>query len=432
MLIALLNNIIIPLLMVLSIIIKGRNIPVMFLGGFLMIIVSYSYVSGDDALSAKENTGSDAVGKRFPLLLLIKCITASLFALFSGGFWGFFIFVVIDELKAWMIVVLAEVIYVCSNIISYTSDVPTGKKEKKMLIFSLIIAAGNAILLALKAVIRQNVIRNIAAKERIMKSNINEMHEKRLNRELTIKNYLAEKNARLVERENISRNIHNSVGHSITAAIMTLDAADMLYDVKPDEARKRMNDANERMRGSLESIRRAVRTLDVETGTISAIDLKASMDAIIDEFVMDTEMKVDKIYEMPNKIYVSDADKLSEKALPDDNAGVSGEEEDRSVEIPIPREHAEFLTGVLKEFLTNGVKHGNATEYVVLLKGDSAHISLVVKDNGKSDFTPENSRRRIENGFGIKKIISYVERCGGKAVFTNENGFRSEVELPIL
>lgn len=432
MLIALLNNIIIPLLMVLSIIIKGQNIPVMFLGGFLMIIVSYSYVSGDDALSAKENTGSDAVGKRFPLLLLIKCITASLFALFSGGFWGFFIFVVIDELKAWMIVVLAEVIYICSNIISYISDVPTGREVAKMLIFSLIIAAGHAILLALKAVIRQNFIRNIAAKERIMKSNINEMHEKRLNRELTIKNYLAEKNARLVERENISRNIHNSVGHSITAAIMTLDAADMLYDVKPDEARKRMNDANERMRGSLESIRRAVRTLDVETGTISAIDLKASMDAIIDEFVMDTEMKVDKIYEMPNKIYVSDADKLSEDALPDDNAGVSGEEEDRSVEIPIPREHAEFLTGVLKEFLTNGVKHGNATEYVVLLKGDSAHISLVVKDNGKSDFTPENSRRRIENGFGIKKIISYVERCGGKAVFTNENGFRSEVELPIL
>lgn len=432
MLIALLNNIIIPLLMVLSIIIKGQNIPVMFLGGFLMIIVSYAYVSGDDALSAKENTGSDTVGKRFPLLLLIKCITASLFALFSGGFWGFFIFVVIDELKAWMIVVLAEVIYVCSNIISYISDVPTGREVAKMLIFSLIIAAGHAILLALKAVIRQNVIRNIAAKERIMKSNINEMHEKRLNRELTIKNYLAEKNARLVERENISRNIHNSVGHSITAAIMTLDAADMLYDVKPDEARKRMNDANERMRGSLESIRRAVRTLDVETGTISVIDLKASMDAIIDEFVMDTEMKVDKIYEMPNKIYVSDADKLSEDALPDDNAGVSGEEEDRSVEIPIPREHAEFLTGVLKEFLTNGVKHGNATEYVVLLKGDSAHISLVVKDNGKSDFTPENSRRRIENGFGIKKIISYVERCGGKAAFTNENGFRSEVELPIL
>ena len=65
----------------------------------------------------------------------------------------------------------------------------------------------------------------------IQNSNLNEMHEKRLNQELTKQNYLADKNARLVERENISRNIHNSVGHSITAAIMTLDAADMLYDV---------------------------------------------------------------------------------------------------------------------------------------------------------------------------------------------------------
>lgn len=68
----------------------------------------------------------------------------------------------------------------------------------------------------------------------------------------------------VVERENISRNIHNSVGHSITAAIMTLDAADMLYDVNPYEARKRMNDANNRIRVSLESIRRALRVLDDE------------------------------------------------------------------------------------------------------------------------------------------------------------------------
>ena len=55
--------------------------------------------------------------------------------------------------------------------------------------------------------------------EKITASNISEMHEKRLNEQLVKQNFLAEKNARLVERENISRNIHNSVGHSITAAM---------------------------------------------------------------------------------------------------------------------------------------------------------------------------------------------------------------------
>ena len=86
--------------------------------------------------------------------------------------------------------------------------------------------------------------------------------QKKLAKELVIKNYLADKNARLEERENISRNIHNSVGHSITAAIMTLDAADMLYDTAPDKAREKMNTANERIRTGLEAIRQAVRVLD--------------------------------------------------------------------------------------------------------------------------------------------------------------------------
>ena len=94
--------------------------------------------------------------------------------------------------------------------------------------------------------------KNANEKQRVIQSNISELHEKRLNEQLIMQKIVDEKNARLLERENTSRNIHNSVGHSITAAIMTLDAADMLYDVRPEEARKKMNDANSRIRGSLE------------------------------------------------------------------------------------------------------------------------------------------------------------------------------------
>ncbi|MBR0132911.1 MAG: hypothetical protein IJM14_07515 [Lachnospiraceae bacterium] len=244
----------------------------------------------------------------------------------------------------------------------------------------------------------------------LVKTNIRELHEKQLNRELAMQNFLAEKNARLIERENISRNIHNSVGHSITAAIMTLDAADMLYEVKPDEARKKMNDANERIRGSLDSIRRAVRTLDEEGKPVSLGDLVSDFNGIIDEFVMDTKIKVDRIWKLGN---------------PD-------EEQLDSMNIYIPHEHAEFLTGVLKEFLTNGLKHGNADYFIVTLTGDSAHLRLSVKDNGHSDFTDENSGAKIEKGFGIKKIQSYVERLGGKTEFRNDDGFRAAVELPLL
>lgn len=97
--------------------------------------------------------------------------------------------------------------------------------------------------------------------ERVLASNISELHERRLNKQLVMQKFVDERNARLLERESISRTIHNSVGHSITAAIMTLAAADMLYDVKPDEARKKIWDANNRIRDSFASIRRAVRLL---------------------------------------------------------------------------------------------------------------------------------------------------------------------------
>ena len=192
------------------------------------------------------------------------------------------------------------------------------------------------------------------------------------------------------------------MGHSITAAIMTLDAADVLYDKRPEEARKRMNDANNRIRGSLESIRRAVRVLDEESGEILSTDLKCEMENVINEFVMDTSICVDRDF----------------SRFMDD--------------VRIPNDHAVFLTGALQELLTNGVKHGNADEFVVFLLGDTAHIRLEVSDNGHSDFNLSNSKSRIKNGFGIRKLISYAEKCGGKTAFENDNGFKGMIELPIM
>ena len=94
-------------------------------------------------------------------------------------------------------------------------------------------------------------------------------------------------------------------------------------------------------------------------------------------------------------------------------------------------EHSEFLTGALKECFTNGVKHGQADLFTVGLYTDSNHVRLYVEDNGKSDFNLENQKVKIDQGFGLKKIISYVRKWGGSAVFLNENGFRGEITLPM-
>lgn len=231
---------------------------------------------------------------------------------------------------------------------------------------------------------------------------VNEMYEKKLNQELVMKHYLAEKNARLEERENISRNIHNSVGHSITAAIMTLEAADMLIDTAPEKAREKLNLANERIRGSLASIRHAVRVLDEENTLVSIDDFKEQLLAVTENFMMTTTLQI----------------------LTDFSHVQKG--------LQLPHEHAEFLTGALEELLSNGVRHGGATRFTVRLTGDSGHLKLQVSDNGTSDFSEANETERIQNGFGLKKLTSYVKRCGGTASFENRSGFCAELTLPLF
>ncbi|MCI8306463.1 MAG: hypothetical protein HFH14_00300 [Lachnospiraceae bacterium] len=360
--------------------------PYIFIIAAALIMVITTYDSIDGHVNEENNK----------ILSVTKLIIMAVYSMLSGQISGFLVFFFFDEAKAYIRVIIGISMYVLS-----AAAMAKEISAAICIVETFLIIAAYLIILIVYKMMEQMENRKRNYDARITASNVSEMHEKRLNEQLTIQNYMAERNARLIERENISRNIHNNVGHSITAAIMTLDAADMLYDVEPDEARKKMNDANNRMRGSLESIRRAVRVLDEGESELTAADLTSELDMIINEFMMDTGIQINKDY-----------------------CGITGA-------IKIPHNHVEFLTGVLREMLTNGVKHGNANEFFVILLGDSAHVRLDISDNGHSDFDSINGGQRIAGGFGLRKIITYVEKCGGKVQFENENGFRTTMELPV-
>lgn len=381
MLYTILDNIIIIILTFISLLTSKSMVLLIITAGLLMVITTYEAFNDDRNMAFS----------------VLEFTVMTLFALLSGGFAGFIVFSLFKAVKEYIRLILGVCLYVFTVLIIYRN-----MSFAMCIVKTLLLIAAFLCMILIRYMMEYMEKRKKRENEKLTASNVSEMHEKRLNEQLVMQSYLAEKNARLLERENISRNIHNSVGHSITAAIMTLDAADVLYDERPEEARKRMNDANNRIRGSLESIRRAVRVLDEESGEILSGDLKSEMENVINEFGMDTDIRVDQNFSQ----------------LMDD--------------IKIPHDHAVFLTGALQELLTNGVKHGNATEFVVLLLGDTAHIRLEVSDNGHSDFDLSNSKSRIEKGFGIRKLISYAEKCGGKTSFKNDNGFKGMIELPIV
>lgn len=269
------------------------------------------------------------------------------------------------------------------------------------LLYALLLFAGAAVLYFEEKLILSYFGALSRLSEAVSVAAVNELFQKKLNRELVVKNFLADKTARLEERETISRNIHNSVGHTITAAVMTLDAADMLFDADPERAREKMNTATERMRESLSSIRRAVRVLDSESSFVFVEDLINELEGIVESFSMDTTIVI------------------------------SCDFSDISPRLRLPHEHNEFLCGALQELLSNGVRHGGADKFIVSLSAYRGNICLRVADNGKSDYAEENSELRIENGFGLKKLIAYTGRCGGSASFRNDHGFKAVIKLPV-
>lgn len=374
------SSVMLIILCLFSIIYSGAPYLCILFSGLLMIILTLRSLLDD----------------RSRVLGAVQVIFSLFFSIISFGFIPFLIFYECRFLKPKQLqIAISATIYGVTQIIMRDVGFPIILFNMLMLTVISIIIYLIEMLLINYITVRNQVGRAISV------TAVNEMYEKKLNHELVMKNYLVDKNARLEERENISRNIHNSVGHSITAAIMTLDAADMLFESSTDKARDKMNTANKHIRASLNTIRHAVRILDSESAIISMNDFISELNAVTESFVMDTMIVV-----------------RTDFSRADGN-------------LMIPREHTEFLTGAVQELLTNGVRHGKADMFSLILSADSGHIKIIVSDNGESDFTDKNQYERIKKGFGLKKLISYAEKCGGTAVFTNVNGFKSAITLPL-
>lgn len=253
--------------------------------------------------------------------------------------------------------------------------------------------------------VRSILVKNKQLYRQMESTALNELKVKNLNREISLRSQVAERNARLEERENIARNIHNVVGHTITSALVSLQAYEVLREADPERAEGKLSATSERMHLALEEIRRAVRVLDEETEDISLQDFCSLLATEADKFSMDTEIRI-----------------------------VHNFTEEHNKELRVEKCICEFLHSVLTECLNNGIRHGEATQFFVHLTYDIAHIRLVVSDNGKGlkGLAEAEQKKRLENGYGLRKMKEYVQTYAGTFRLETEDGFQVQVELPLV
>ena len=233
---------------------------------------------------------------------------------------------------------------------------------------------------------------------------VDALEQRSLREEIAKNQKINENNARLEERERISRDIHNYVGHTLSAATVTLDAATILVPNDQEKALEKIDVANSRVHEAISSVRSVVRTLDAEDDRIAVDDYLLSLDKRIEEFKMDTAYKV---YHNFSQIQSKER---------------------------IPIQTASFLTSSLSELLTNGVRHGQADLFVVSFALDGSHIRLKVQDNGTGwgKISLNEKKMRLNRGFGLRKMKDYVENHGGTFEIESEDGFVVSLSLPFV
>lgn len=192
------------------------------------------------------------------------------------------------------------------------------------------------------------------------------------------------------ERNRIAKDIHDNAGHSMTTVIMQTEAAKLLIDTDPDEAKNRIIAANIQARNALDRMRESVHLL---AGRNELRPIKSDIEEIIAQTVDGTDIKA--------RLDIDD--------------------------VQLTASMSRFITNTVKELMANGIRHGGATAFYIELKCTDGNLKLIVSDNGRG------VDGKVKEGFGLGGIRQRAEELGGKAEFSGQvdEGFETVIELKI-
>lgn len=192
------------------------------------------------------------------------------------------------------------------------------------------------------------------------------------------------------ERNEIAREIHDTVGHKMTALVVQLQVAHEMAERDPGKVKEVMAVCEQLTRDSLHELRVSVRTLKEDDRGISFQEV---LEELLNEFSAMTQME-------------------AHLSLNGDSSA-------------IPSSLQPTIKRIVQEALTNAKKHGNAhTCFVEILVGEE-EIKLTIADDGIG-------QKNVIPNFGLINMKERVaEHRGSFAIESVEGeGFRIYITFP--
>ena len=224
------------------------------------------------------------------------------------------------------------------------------------------------------------------------KDEINALNEQLRAANTELENYAAEseKLAQTRERNRLAREIHDTLGHTLTGIIAGIDAALAVADVSPETLKRYLTLVSDVARQGMTDVRRSVNELRPDA--LEQGDLLSAIQKMISQ--MGAASKVD--ITLDNR-----AGRLS-----------FGEDEEK------------IIYRIIQESITNSIRHGKADTVTIRITREYNLVTITIKDNGVGapDFEP---------GFGLTHMKERLDMLGGKIHVDGSDGFCVVAEIPI-
>jgi two-component system, NarL family, sensor histidine kinase DesK len=183
------------------------------------------------------------------------------------------------------------------------------------------------------------------------------------------------------ERERIARDLHDILGHTLSVIILKSELASRLLEQDARLAKVQIEDVERISRRALEEIREAI--VGYRVGDLAA--------------------------------------ELARAKSTLETAGIEVRQEYDVVEMPVAQERV--LALVLREAITNVVRHAHATSCSIRLTRTQGACLLEIQDDGLGG--------TLNEGMGMLGIRERVAAIGGRVIWSSTAGTRISVEAPL-
>lgn len=213
---------------------------------------------------------------------------------------------------------------------------------------------------------------------------------KEANMELEQYAVMKEKMGETKERNRLAREIHDTLGHTLTGISAGLEACIATIDNTPEIAKKQLKILANVTREGLNEVRRSVNELRPDA--LQRFSLENAIRKMVDNTNSMSDTKVEFLCYAP--ILKFDED--------EENA----------------------IYRVVQEGITNAIRHGHASNIKIIMRKEDGNIHLSIRDNGCGC-------KEIEEGFGTRHITERIQMLHGTVRFDGNDGFLIDAMIPI-